>query len=141
DLKKFQLIIFHLIQNAIKFTPDNGEIRVQINNDGGEIHIIVQDSGMGIDASEIERIFDKFYTGLDSSHHRSGKYQFNTGGTGLGLAIAKSYTEAHGGRIWAESVGKGGHGTSFHIILPVNCNLKESEPREVTTGRLTQRNV
>jgi signal transduction histidine kinase len=140
DLKKFQSIIFHLLQNAIKFTPDNGDIRIQIKREGDDFHIVVQDSGTGIDAAEIERIFDKFYTGMDSSHHRSGKYQFNTRGTGLGLAIAKSYTEAHGGRIWAESGGKGGHGTSFHLLIPIACHLKSAtdDGRRTTDERMEE---
>src|SRR5207245_3977992 len=100
-----------------KFTPDAGEIRVRVTEDAEDVHITVEDTGIGIDSTELERIFEKFYTSPDPSHHTSGDYKFEARGTGLGLSIAKSYVEAHGGRIWAESAGSG-KGSRFHILLP-----------------------
>jgi signal transduction histidine kinase/ligand-binding sensor domain-containing protein len=118
DAEKLRLVLINLIQNAIKFTPDQGDIQINIASEPGGVHIIVRDSGIGIETTELERIFEKFYTSPDPSNHTSGEFQFEARGTGLGLAIAKSYVEAHGGRIWAESAGSG-KGSCFHIMLPL----------------------
>lgn len=118
DQDKLEFVLVHLIQNAIKFTPDGGEIRVVLTADPEDAHLTVQDTGVGIDPREIERIFERFYTTVDHIHHKSGRYQFEARGSGLGLAIARSYVEAHGGRMWAESEGRG-QGSRFHVVLPV----------------------
>lgn len=116
DLEKIRLVLLNLIQNAIKFTYDGGLIEITANEEDNQIHLIIKDSGIGIVASEIDHIFDKFYTGQDTIHHKSGKYEFGARGAGLGLAIAKSYLEAHSGKIWVVSEGKG-TGSTFHIII------------------------
>ncbi|MEW6731898.1 MAG: two-component regulator propeller domain-containing protein [Acidobacteriota bacterium] len=116
DPDKIRLVLLNLIQNAIKFTPDTGEIQIKITSELAALHITIEDTGIGIASSELERIFEKFYT-TDASHHTSGKYEFQARGAGLGLAIAKSYVEAHSGRIWAESAGNS-QGSCFHVILP-----------------------
>ncbi|MBL8195601.1 MAG: ATP-binding protein, partial [Blastocatellia bacterium] len=103
--------------NAIKFTLDKGEISLELIREKEFIHITVKDDGIGIVEKELERIFDKFYTGGDPMQHSSGKYEFGARGTGLGLAIAKNYAEIHGGRLWAESDGPG-KGSSFHLLVP-----------------------
>ncbi len=118
DPEKIRLIMLNLIQNAIKFTHDGGEININLSVESESIHIIVQDNGIGIKAIELERIFDKFYTGADPMHHSSGKFEFSTRGTGLGLAIAKNYVDAHHGQIWAESEGIG-KGSQFHLLIPI----------------------
>ncbi|MBI4747331.1 MAG: GAF domain-containing protein [Acidobacteria bacterium] len=118
DIEKIQLVLINIIQNAIKFTYDGGEVQVTLVQELDTIHLSIKDSGIGIDPEEIEQIFEKFYTTPDPSTHTSGRFEFSARGTGLGLAIAKSYVEAHGGRIWAESIGKG-HGSCFHIVLPL----------------------
>lgn len=117
DHEKIHLALLNIIQNAIKFTHDNGEIQIHITPHPEQIHIRIQDNGIGIENSEIERIFDKFYTNEDPAYHTSGKFQFMARGTGLGLSIAKSYVEAHSGKIWAESDGKG-KGSCFYMTLP-----------------------
>ncbi|MBL8152086.1 MAG: ATP-binding protein, partial [Blastocatellia bacterium] len=101
-------------------TPDGGSIKVLFNKDEKKIKIVVEDSGVGIENSEIDRIFDRFYAGSNSMHHQSGKFEFNSRGTGLGLAIVKSYIEAHKGTIWAESEGNG-KGSRFYILLPLEA--------------------
>ena len=118
DCEKIELVLINIIQNAIKFTPDYGEILIAVTTETECIHILVQDSGIGIDAVDLTHIFDKFYTNQDPSTHRSGRFEFSARGTGLGLAIAKSYVEAHNGQIWAESNGVG-TGSTFHIVLPI----------------------
>ncbi len=132
DAEKIELLLLNLIQNAIKFTHDQGEISVKLRREADEVHIMVEDSGIGIDPTEISRIFDKFYTSKDPSTHMSGRYEFSARGTGLGLSIAKSYAEAHGGRIWAESTGKG-RGSRFHVTLPLQpqSNLSPLDPGSI----------
>lgn len=121
DKDKVELVLVNLIQNAIKFTDDGGRISVRVAAEGDMAHVAVEDTGIGIEPSEIERIFERFYTSTVSlDHHRSGKYQFEARGAGLGLAIARGYVEAHGGRIWAESAGRG-KGSCFHVVLPMGA--------------------
>jgi signal transduction histidine kinase len=129
DPGKIQLVLVNVIQNAIKFTPDEGVIRIIITAEVNMAHLTVEDTGIGIEPTDLERIFEKFYTTSDPSTHTSGRYEFSARGTGLGLAIAKSYVEAHGGKIWAESKGKG-QGSSFHIKFPL-ANL----PHEVEVAQ------
>jgi signal transduction histidine kinase len=117
DPEKMHIALMNLVENAIKFTPDGGRIRLRVGEEDASVHIAVEDSGIGIEKEELERIFDKFYTSRDPLHHTSGTYQFRARGSGLGLSIAKGYVEAHGGRIWAESEGAG-KGSAFHVVLP-----------------------
>ncbi len=98
-----------LLGNAIKFSPDGGQIVVTIEDAGSMVRASVADQGVGIPEDERERIFDRFYQ-VDGSVRR------RFGGTGLGLAIAKRIVEAHGGRIWVES--EPGEGSTFYFTLP-----------------------
>jgi two-component system phosphate regulon sensor histidine kinase PhoR len=111
DVDRARLLLTNLAHNAVKFTPPGGRIVVAARvagGDGGEVVISVQDSGVGIPADDLPRIFERFYK---ADRARSG------GGTGLGLAIAKHIVQGHGGRIWAESVE--GQGSTFSFTLPV----------------------
>ncbi|MBI4850359.1 MAG: GAF domain-containing protein [Acidobacteria bacterium] len=116
DQEKLRLVILNLLQNAIKFTHDGGQIQIEATKEGDSILIKVSDDGIGIDKIDKEHIFDKFFTCHDAMHHKSGKYEFGARGAGLGLAIVKSYVEAHGGQIWVESEGRG-KGSCFKIKL------------------------
>ncbi len=107
DAKRMQQVITNLVHNAIKFTPPEGEVAVSAKADAGEVIISVRDTGVGIPADDLPRIFERFYK---ADRARSG------GGTGLGLAIAKHIVLAHGGRIWAESVET--RGSTFYVALP-----------------------
>ncbi len=120
DAKKMHLVLVNLLQNAIKFTPDAGQITIRVRQEQEQVFIEVEDSGIGIEATELERIFEKFYSNQDPDLHSSGAYQFMARGAGLGLSIVKSYVESHKGRIWAESKGKG-CGSLFKIVL--NCSV------------------
>jgi len=90
DKRRISHVIHNLLENAIKYTPDRGEIRIKANEEDELIHFVVSDNGIGIPANELSRIFDKFY---QSGGHLSRKEE----GMGLGLAICKGFIEAHGG--------------------------------------------
>jgi two-component system phosphate regulon sensor histidine kinase PhoR len=108
DVDQARLVLTNLVHNAIKFTPPGGRIVVAARSDGDEVVLSVQDSGVGIPAEDLPRVFERFYK---ADQARSG------GGTGLGLAIAKHIVQGHGGRIWVESVE--GQGSTFLFTLPV----------------------
>jgi signal transduction histidine kinase len=123
DKEKIEQILINLIGNAIKFTPEGGNIYVtatpfpEEGGFGNKIAISVRDTGVGIPAEHLGSIFDKFF-------QVEGSLQRSVSGTGLGLAITKGLVEAHQGKIWAESeVGKG---STFTFTLPVS----EEERRE-----------
>ncbi|MBX7219866.1 MAG: GAF domain-containing protein [Blastocatellia bacterium] len=117
DRDKLRMALTNILQNAIKFSPDAGEIRVRARLENNTLRIAVQDFGIGIEPTELERIFEYFYTGSDPNSHTSGQFEFLARGNGLGLSIARSYIEAHGGRIWAESAGTD-QGSCFYIEIP-----------------------
>jgi two-component system phosphate regulon sensor histidine kinase PhoR len=93
DLPRIQQVLINLIHNAIKFTPPGGKISIVMSRENELILFRIADSGIGIPANELERIFERFYK---SDRSRSG------GGTGLGLSISRHIIEAHGGKIWAK---------------------------------------
>ncbi|HRW09024.1 MAG TPA: ATP-binding protein [Caldilineaceae bacterium] len=108
DVTRMQQVLTNLIHNAIKFTPVGGTIRVSACADSPEqVTIAVADTGVGIAYDDLTRIFERFYK---ADRARAG------GGTGLGLAIAKHIVQAHGGRIWAESLP--GKGSTFYFTIP-----------------------
>jgi two-component system, OmpR family, phosphate regulon sensor histidine kinase PhoR len=108
DSQRLEQVLVNLIHNAVKFTRPGGEVILGAEAASGEIRFAVRDSGIGIPADDVTRIFERFYR-VDKS--RTG------GGTGLGLSIAKHIVEAHGGRIWAESVE--GRGSTFYFSIPI----------------------
>ena len=121
DMEALQKVFHHLIINAIKYTPDGGQITISgVATDTG-VEIVVADTGIGI-ARELHKvIFDKFYQTGEVMLHSSGKTTFKGGGSGLGLAIAKGIMEGHNGRLWVESDGydeKRCPGSAFHLTLP-----------------------
>ncbi|HEX9013446.1 MAG TPA: ATP-binding protein [Anaerolineaceae bacterium] len=99
----------NLLDNAVKYTPAGGEIRIQSHVQGSQVILRVSDSGPGIPAVDLPHIFDKFY--------RAGNVSPETPGTGLGLSIVHSIVENHQGRIWVES--PPGQGATFTVVLPV----------------------
>lgn len=109
DVEKIGLAISNLIENAIKYTPAKGDIRVKIISDGDRVQVLVKDTGVGILKEQQERIFTKFFRGANVM-------RMETEGTGLGLFITKNIVETHGGKIWFES--EEGKGTSFYFSLP-----------------------
>ena len=111
----------NVINNAIKYTPDNGKITIGGRLLPGFIEVIVSDTGIGISPENQAMIFEKFGQLGSVGLHSSGKTKFKGGGPGLGLPIARGILEAHGGSIWVESEGydeKKCPGSTFHILIP-----------------------
>jgi signal transduction histidine kinase len=106
DRQRLLQVLSNLIGNAVKFTPAGGEIIFRIETEEGFVRVSVEDTGPGIAAESIDRVFDPFWRGQRG--HR--------GGAGLGLAIAKGIVLTHGGRIWVES--EIGRGSAFRFTLP-----------------------
>jgi signal transduction histidine kinase len=121
-------VLYHLVMNAIKYTPDGGQITISgkvVEETPGkrEMEIVVSDTGIGIDPQHHELVFEKFYQTGELNLHSSGRTKFKGGGPGLGLAIARGIVEAHSGRIWVESPGydeQNNPGSQFHIRLPLD---------------------
>ncbi len=137
DPNLLKKLFLHLLSNAIKFTPNGGTITVSANPHAahnsempnGGIEIIVSDTGVGVDPDTSEIIFSKFYQPGDLNKHSTSKTRFKGSGAGLGLALAKGIVEAHGGRIWVESIGYDEinfPGSKFHVVLPLS-NLEKGE--------------
>ena len=111
DGTRLQQVVWNLVSNAIKFTPEGGAVHVRVHHRDSEVELVVTDTGQGIPAPFLAAIFEAFQQADGSSTRRHG-------GLGLGLAIAKHLVEAHGGTISAESPGDG-QGATFTVRLPI----------------------
>ncbi len=109
DRDRLQQVLINLISNAIKFSKENGQIRMQAKEVPEGVLLSVSDNGIGIPVDKRERVFERFYQ-VDGSATKE------RGGTGLGLAISKEIIEHHGGRIWVES--NVGEGCTFSFVIP-----------------------
>jgi signal transduction histidine kinase len=119
---RIQQLMNNLLGNAIKFTPEGGAINLKVSEGENNILIEIQDTGTGIKAVDLPRIFDDFYRGVD----------IDTPGAGLGLSIAKKIVRAHGGKIWVESpCPETGIGSKFSFTLPKKEPLSEREKEGV----------
>ncbi len=107
DPPRLEQVLVNLIHNAIKFTSPGGKVTLLAGLEEKHVCFMVKDTGMGISSDDLPRIFERFYK---ADRARSG------GGTGLGLSIARHLVEAHGGRIWAESLE--GQGSTFYFTIP-----------------------
>ncbi len=133
----------NLIGNALKYTPDGGTIKVEgqtkhLDDLGPVIEIVVADTGIGIDPEHHQKIFEKFFRVDDTLHHSTGKTKFKGAGPGLGLTLVKGIADAHGGRVWVESLGHDEvncPGSKFHFVIPVQ------QPAEATRQRLKQSQI
>jgi PAS domain S-box-containing protein len=110
DPERIGQVLSNLVGNAIKFTPSGGRITVSANEHDGAVEVAVMDTGNGISAEHLPHIFDRYWQSQESS--------IRTRGAGLGLPIARGIIEAHGGRMWVESVA--GRGATFRFTIPVN---------------------
>ena len=119
---RLRQMINNLIDNAIKFTPENGRVTVSTHLEENQVLLLVSDTGVGIPTPEQPYIFNKFY--------RASNVEDGTG-SGLGLSIVKSIVEVHGGRIWVESTV--GEGSTFTVVLPT-AQAKQDETPEVSAS-------
>jgi two-component system, chemotaxis family, CheB/CheR fusion protein len=121
DPDRVQQVVWNLLANAVKFTPEGGRVHVRMERADSTVEIEVRDSGIGIRADFLPHVFDRFRQAEVGASRRYG-------GLGLGLAIAKQLVELQGGAITAHSAGEG-QGTSFMVLLPL-------EPRESATATI-----
>jgi two-component system phosphate regulon sensor histidine kinase PhoR len=110
DAQRMSQVVDNLLSNAIKYTPDGGVVRVALGVDGGRVELSVTDTGIGISAHDLSRLFTRFFRAR-TAEERSIQ------GIGLGLSITKSIVETHGGRIEVES--KPDQGSTFRVRLPL----------------------
>ncbi len=113
DSDKLREVILNLIDNSIKYTL-TGSVKISVSVEANDFHFVVKDTGIGIDPEEAKTLFRKFVRG-------SGVAQIHTGGSGLGLFIAQKIIKEHGGKVWAESEGKG-KGSTFQFVIPIDGN-------------------
>lgn len=130
DGKRLHQVFKHIINNAIKYTPNQGQIMVSgreveaASNRPASVQIIIEDTGVGIAPEDRDNIFEKFYRVGDSDRHSTGQTKFMGAGPGLGLAIVKGLVEAHGGSVRAESQGfdmTNYPGSKFIITMPIKA--------------------
>ena len=114
-------IVVNLVDNAVKYSPEGGEIRVGVRNGGEEIRLAVQDQGIGIHPDEQPHLFEQFYRANNATDREVYGY-------GLGLYFCRKLVEAQHGRIWVESDGQPGQGTTFFVSLPVCYEDLRYEP-------------
>ena len=125
DRDKMEQVILNLLSNAFKFTHDGGTIELTVSQQGDNVHITIRDSGIGIHADQINRIFDRFYQ-VDDSLVR--EYE----GSGIGLALANELVQLHGGKI--DVISEYGRGSTFAVVLPDHPEVKQVH--ELNAGRL-----
>jgi two-component system phosphate regulon sensor histidine kinase PhoR len=110
DEDRLGQVLVNLLHNAVKFSPNGGQILVGLREERREVRVWVRDPGIGVPRADLARIFERFYK-VDRARVRG------RGGTGLGLSIARHVVESHGGRIWAES--EDGSGSMFVFTIPL----------------------
>ncbi|MDR3602379.1 MAG: DUF3365 domain-containing protein [Desulfosporosinus sp.] len=124
DKNKIKQALMNLLSNAIKFTPSGGSIYIQVlyDKDKEEIQVSISDTGLGIEANNLNQVFEKFFQ-VDSGTNRE------FGGLGLGLAVAKQMIELHRGTIWVDSVL--GKGSTFNFTLPILAHQNPKSTQEL----------
>jgi signal transduction histidine kinase len=141
DPEMIHKALYHLIVNAIKYTPDGGQVTINtrpvvMDDNRPGVEIAVMDTGIGLDAEHHDLVFEKFYQVGSVDIHSSGKTTFKGGGPGLGLAIVNGVARAHGGKVWVESTGYDEvnfPGCTFYLQLPLN-------PQENAGGLRSEKN-
>src|SRR6185295_14939264 len=122
DPDRLQQIVWNLVSNAIKFTPNNGRAEVRLQQLDSHVELIVSDNGIGISDQFLPHVFERFRQ-ADSSRTRAH------GGLGLGLAIVRHLVELHGGTVTAESAGEG-QGSKFTVRVPLAATPQRFESRK-----------
>jgi signal transduction histidine kinase len=110
DIDKTAQAFGNILSNALRFSPEGTDITIGVRKDGNQVLSWVQDQGIGIPTDKLEKIFEEFYQ-IEPPNTR------HYGGLGIGLTIARGLIDAEGGKIWAESQGKG-TGSTFKVLLP-----------------------
>jgi len=128
DRARLEQVFTNLMENAIKFTPPHGEVSVSASHYEERVRVTVRDTGIGIPPDEQEKVFELFYQ-VDRGEKRAYR------GTGLGLSITRHIIERHEGSIWVESDGIAGHGSAFHVDLPIDLSPAEAPTIDFTTPR------
>jgi len=125
DKIRIRQVMINLVNNAIKFT-EKGRIAIHVTREENSVLISVKDTGIGIPTGLLESVFQEF-TQVDTTTTRKA------GGTGLGLPISRRLIEMHSGRLWAESTGISGEGSTFFVYLPIEAKIKED--KETSKGK------
>jgi PAS domain S-box-containing protein len=123
DRGRLDQVLTNLVSNAIRYSPNGGEVVVRLVEENSGVHLMVKDRGMGIPPEKQGLIFERF------GRAHGAKY----GGLGLGLTISQGIVEQHGGRIWVESLGVPGEGSTFHVWLPreaAQAGASSSSPKD-----------
>ncbi len=118
DKEKIRLVMQNLVDNAIKYTSEGGDVVVSLSKEEDAIRFAVEDNGVGIPEDQQDRVFSRFFRGANI-------VRMDTTGTGLGLFIAKNIVEAHGGEIWFDS--EEGEGTTFYFTVPLEQEEEQVE--------------
>ncbi len=132
DWELLELALRNLVSNAIKYTPDGGDIYVRALVEGDHVRFSIRDTGIGIAKDTQKTLFERFHTNSDVQLHSTSKTAFRGGGIGLGLAVCKGIVAAHGGTITCQSEGYDPHkfpGSEFVIVLPLVTERQASVPR------------
>ena len=112
DKLRLEELFDNLIGNSVKYSPNGSDITIDARDDGKFVLVSVKDEGVGMNSEQLDHIFEEFYKADESRH--------DFGSSGLGLSICKRIVEKHGGKIWAESKGKGKGTTMFFTIPTLN---------------------
>lgn len=115
DAAQLNRVFSNLIENALRYTPDKGNVKIQTHNSNHQVRVSVQDTGIGIAPEHLERVFDRFWQAEQSRAHKAG-------GSGLGLAIAQAIVQQHGGSITITS--ELGKGSCFTVQLPAKTDRR-----------------
>jgi signal transduction histidine kinase len=113
DRTRIEQLLDNLVENAVKYSPDGGEVRVRLWCEDGQAYLTVRDQGIGMRPVDLANVFERYQRGTNVDDRRFA-------GMGLGLYICKGIVEEHGGRIWASSPGTG-RGTVMHVMIPVHA--------------------
>jgi len=134
DPERIHQALRNILVNAIKYTPDSGEIKIDGRALPGFIELTVTDNGIGIAPEHQAAIFEKFAQFGRVELHSSGKTKYKGGGPGLGLPISRGIIEAHGGTIWVESEGYDEEkcpGSTFHILIPIRTEATDPKAEKL----------
>ena len=121
DERRLKQLLYNLLSNALKFTPEGGEVRIEVRRQADAVELRVSDTGVGIAPEQCEKIFESFYQ-VDSTLSK------NAQGTGLGLAVVRQIAELHGGGARVQS--EPGEGSTFIVTLPLVAAIHDDEPLE-----------